>query len=104
MKIHKESDLYRPPAISVIWHRCYPAPVQLSLVRSEMLYHIRWIFQFCFEKLGIHRNILVQRNPHQVFFAAAFHETLADRRKGIRHFHIEDKRNLINSYIDYDSE
>ena len=89
-------DDYMEAALAII---DWDAASRRSLVRSEMLYHIRWIFQFCFEKLGIHRNILVQRNPHQVFFAAAFHETLADRRKGIKHFHIEEKRNFVNQLV-----
>ena len=60
MKIRKESDLYRPPAIPVVWHRCYPAPVQLSLVRSEKLYSVCWILQFGLEEFRIHFNVLIK--------------------------------------------
>ena len=97
--IYEEFDLYRSLAIPVVWHRCYPAPVQLSLVRSEMLYCVCWILQFGLEEFWIQLNVLIKRHPHQPFFAAAFHEAFADRRKSIRHFHIEEKRNLINQLV-----
>lgn len=48
---------------TTIWRRRWPLSTgtlppgasrsgRRSLVRSEMLYHIRWIFQFCFENWG----------------------------------------------------
>ena len=64
-----------------------------------MLYGVCWILQFGSEKFRIHLPVFIERNPHQVFFAVIFREALADRRKSIRHFHIEEKRDLINQLI-----
>ena len=58
--IYEEFDLYRSLAIPVVWHRCYPAPVQLSLVRSEKLYSVCWILQFGLEEFRIHFNVLIE--------------------------------------------
>lgn len=59
-----------------------------------MLYRIRWIIQLCSEKFGIHLNVLVERDPTKMLLAVIFREAFADRRKGIRYFHIEEKRDL----------
>ena len=72
--VYKEFDLYRSPAILVVWHKCYPIPVNLSLVRSEKLYSVCWILQFGLEEFRIHFNVLIERSPHQVFFAVIFHQ------------------------------
>ena len=34
-----------------------------------------------------------------MFFAVILHKAFTDRRKSIRHFHIEEKRNLINQLV-----
>ena len=58
--IYEEFYLYRSFTISVIWHKCYPIPVNLSLVRSEKLYSVCWILQFGLEEFRIHFNVLIE--------------------------------------------
>ena len=58
--IYEEFDLYRSLAIPVVWHKCYPIPVNLSLVRSEKLYSVCWILQFGLEEFRIHFNVLIE--------------------------------------------
>ena len=58
--VYEKFDLYRAFAIPAIRHKCDPIPVNLSLVRSEMLYCVCWILQFGLEEFRIHFNVLIE--------------------------------------------
>ena len=37
-------------------------------------YCVCWILQFGLEEFWIHLNVLIERSPHQVFFAVILHK------------------------------